>query len=405
MGKLSKLVNSLQPSPIREMLKAVSELKYKGIDVIQLSTGQPSLPLDEEVIEFLISKLKEDPLTVSSYTPTGGIKQLILKIIEDLKYFGKIEVEENEVVITEGASEGLLLASLALFDDEDEVIILEPSYVSYPNVVLIAGAKPIFLTQKMENGYQPDLEELKSKITNKTKAIIFATPDNPTGRIINPQIAKGLIEIAKDHDLWIIVDEAYKHLIYEGEHIWFWRNEDARNRTICINTFSKDPAMTGFRLGYAFGPKEVISSMERIKQYTTLCSNTPAQIAALKYLEPRIKERVLKYTLDIYKRRRDALINSMLEFISEARFVKPAGAMYLFADFSKYLKNLNIDDKTFMMDLVNKKGVAVINGSSFGPSGKNHIRITFVGENENRINKGVILINEYLKEGRKNDFR
>jgi Aspartate/tyrosine/aromatic aminotransferase len=394
--KLSKLSNLIQPSPIREMLKEVNELRRNSVDVIQLSTGQPSLPLDEEVLNFLISKLRENPLKVSSYSPTAGIPELREKICHDLSYFGKIDVEENEVLITEGGSEGLLLAALTLFDKDDEVIILEPTYVSYPNVTIIAGAKPIFVSQKMEESYQPNLEEIKSKINSKTKAIMFATPDNPTGRVLDEKIAKGLIEIAKDYQLYLIVDEAYKHLIYEGEHFWFWRYEDARDRVVCINTFSKDPAMTGFRLGYAYGPKDVISVMERIKQYTTLCSNTPAQIAAIKYLEPKVKEKVLSYTLQIYKKRRDALIDAMEEYLPYAKFVKPKGAMYLFANFLHYFGKKGIDDKFFMMDLIKKKYVAVISGSNFGPSGANHIRITFVGENEDRIRLGIRLIKEYL---------
>jgi aspartate aminotransferase len=399
MKNLSSLVEKLKPSPIREMLKIVAELKRNKINVIQLSTGQPSLPVDKEVLDELINFLINDPIKVSSYTPTGGIRELHEAIIADLKNFGNIDVNLNEVVITEGATEGLLLTALALFDRDDEVIIMDPSYVSYPHVTLIAGAKPIYFAEKVEENYQPNLERIKSKITNKTKAIMLATPDNPTGRVVHKEVAKGLIDLCNDHDLWLIIDEAYKHLIYEGEHYWFYR--DARERTICINTFSKDPAMTGFRLGYIYGPAHAISAIEKIKQYTTLCSNTPAQIAAIKYLQPEVKKRILEYTLKIYKSRRDALYNAVKEYLPEVKTVKPEGAMYMFVNMNNILQELNMTDFNFMIELVKKKHVAVIYGEAFGPESKNHIRLTFVGENEERLTEGVKLIREFIDENKK----
>jgi len=401
MRQLSSLVNKLKPSPIREMLKAVAELKRKGIDVIQLSTGQPSLPVDEEVIEHLIKYLKEKPLEVSSYTPTGGIRDLLELIRADLKEFGGIDVNVNEIVITEGATEGLLLTALALLEKDDELIIMDPSYVSYPHVAIIAGGKPVYVQESVDEGYQPNIEKIKEKINNKTKGILLATPDNPTGRILDYKVAKALIEIANDYDIWLIIDEAYKHLIYEGEHIWFWKFDEARERTILINTFSKDPAMTGFRLGYIYGPSHVISAIEKIKQYTTLCSNTPAQIAAMFYLNPEIKKRVLSKTLEIYKRRRDALYNSILKYLPEAKTVKPNGAMYAFVNMRYYLDKIKMDDYEFMMRLVKEKHVAVIYGSAFGDNSKYHIRFTFVGENEERIEKGIKLVAEFINENMK----
>jgi Aspartate/tyrosine/aromatic aminotransferase len=398
MRKLANLVSELKPSPIREMLKIVAELKRNKIDVIQLSTGQPSLPVDKEVLDELIKVFLNDPIKVSSYTPTGGIRELHEAIVADLKIFGKIDVNLNEVVVTEGATEGLLLTALALFEKGDEVVMMDPSYVSYPHVTLIAGAKPIYVCEKVEEGYQPNLERIKEKITEKTKAIILATPDNPTGRVIREEIAKGLIDLSIDHDFWLIIDEAYKHLIYEGEHYWFWRYANARERTICVNTFSKDPAMTGFRLGYIYGPSEVISAIEKIKQYTTLCSNTPAQIAAIKYLQPEVKKRILEYTLRIYKARRDALYNAVKEKLPEVKTIKPEGAMYMFVNMENVLRKLNMDDYQFMIELVKNKHVAVIYGGAFGPESKNHIRLTFVGENEERLRKGVELIREFIDE-------
>ncbi len=398
MRKLSSLVSEVKHSAIREMLKEVAELRLKGYDVIQLSTGQPSLPIDEEVLEGLIEVMRKEKLLVSSYTPTKGIKDTLEAISNDLKEFGNIDVALEEIVLTEGATEGLLLLALALLDKEEEVIITDPSYVSYPYVAIIARAKPVYVEERAEEEYQPNIEKIAEKINPKTKAILLATPDNPTGRVLKKEIAKALIDLAEDNNLWLIIDEAYKHLIYEGEHFWFWREDRAREFTICVNTFSKDPAMTGLRLGYIYGPREVIAAVEKLKQYSTLSSNTPAQIAAKIYLNPRIKRKVLDYTLKIYKKRRDALYQAVKEYLPEALTVKPEGAMYLFANMSSYLKQINMNDKDFMINLIKEKKVAVVAGSSFGEKSKDHIRFTFVGEPEERLEKGIRLIREFIEE-------
>ncbi len=398
MRSLSSLVSKVKHSPIREMLKEVAEIKRKGFDVIQLSTGQPSLPMDEEVLEALIEIMRKERLLASSYTPTKGMRDLIEAISKDLKEFGNIDVAIEEIVITEGATEGLLLTALVLLDRDEEMIIMDPSYVSYPHIAIIAGAKPVYVEERVDEGYQPNINKILEKINPKTKAILLATPDNPTGRVLRKEIAKALIDLAEDHKLWLIIDEAYKHLIYEGEHYWFWREDRAREFTICINTFSKDPAMTGLRLGYVYGPKQVIAAIEKLKQYSTLSSNTPAQIAARIYLNPKIKRRVLENTLKIYKSRRDALYNAIREYLPEARTVKPEGAMYLFANIESYLKEIDMNDQEFMINLVKEKRVAVVAGSGFGEMSKNHVRFTFVGEPEDRLEKGIKLVREFIDE-------
>lgn len=398
MRNLSSLIGRIKPSPIREMLKEVAELRYKGYDVIQLSTGQPSLPLDDEVLEGLINVMRKERLLASSYTPTGGMRQVLEAISNDLKEFGGIDVSLEELVITEGATEGILLTALATLDKDDELIMMDPSYVSYPNTAIIAGAKPVFVEERIEEGYQPNIERIKEKINQRTKGIIIASPDNPTGRVLKEEVARALIDLSEDHDIWLIIDEAYKHLIYDGEHFWFWRDDRARERTICINTFSKDPAMTGLRLGYIYAPKEVIKAIEKLKQYSTLCSNTPAQIAATIYLNPKVKKRVLDYTLKIYKSRRDKLYECMKEYLPEARTVKPEGAMYLFADMKAYLKRIKMSDYEFMIKLAREKHVAVVYGEAFGEKSSGHIRFTFVGEPEERIERGIKLVKEFIEE-------
>lgn len=399
MPKLSELGLALRESPIRRVLKIIADAKASGIDLIHFSAGQPSLPPEDEVLRHTVEVILKNSLDVSSYTPTMGLRDLRIMISEDLKRYGGIDVDpETEITVTEGASEGMLLAILSTIDPGDEVIIFDPSYVSYPFVIEIARGKPIPLIVRVEDGYQPDVETLKELITARTRAIFFATPDNPTGRILDIEAAKAIIDLAVDNDLWLIIDEAYKHLIYEGEHLWIARLDDAWERSIFINSFSKDAAMTGWRLGYLYGPREVIESAIKFKQYITLCSNTPAQIAAIKYLQPEIKEIVLERTIKIYRERRDVMYDAISKFLPDAKTIKSPGAMYLFVDMRSYLEKLGINDEQFAEILLKEEHVAVVPGSGFGRGGKGHLRFTFVGEPKERIIEGIKRIADLLEK-------
>ena len=395
MPRVSNFSRSLRGSPIRKMLKIIADAKARGIDLIKFSAGQPSLPPDEEIINYVIEYLKTNPCETSSYTPTQGIRELREFIAIDLERYSGLKLDpEREITVTEGASEGMLLAMMALLDEGDEAIIFDPSYVSYPHVITIARGKPVSLPLSIENEFQPSIEKLAELITPKTKLIFFASPDNPTGRILDTEIAKAIVDLARDHDLWIVSDEAYKHLIYEGEHVWMAKL--APERTVVLNTFSKDPAMTGWRLGYVYGPEDAVAEIAKIKQYVTLCSNTLAQIAAIKYLQPEVKERVLRRTIEIYRARRDAMYNAVRKYLSEAGVYKSPGAMYLFVDLSSYLERLGFNDEVLAERLVAEKQVATIPGSGFGSCGKNHLRLTFVSEPEERIIEGIKRIAELL---------
>ncbi|MGC9073975.1 MAG: pyridoxal phosphate-dependent aminotransferase [Caldisericum sp.] len=397
MPNLSTLTDMIQPSPIRKVLKIIADARAAGVDLIQFSAGQPSLPPDSEILEYVAEFMLKNPQRASEYTPTSGIYELRRMIADDLRRYGDLEVDpETEITVTDGGSEGILLAYMATLQQGDEIILFDPTYVSYPNAAIMVGAKPVYLPLYVEDGYQPNVDKLNELINPKTKAIMITSPDNPTGRIIDEKRMKAIVDLAVDHDLWLIVDDAYKHLIYEGQHVWVARLPGAWERTIVLNTFSKDPAMTGWRLGYAYGPKEAISAMIKFKQYTTLCSSTIAQIAAMKYLQPEVKERVLKKTLPLYKERRDAMYDAVRKFLPEAKTIKSPGAMYLFVDIRAYLKRLNMSDDQFAENLLNLGKVALIPGSGFGRNGAGHLRMTFVTENIERINKGVEIISNVI---------
>jgi aspartate aminotransferase len=399
MPSLSDLVNEVQPSPIRKVLKIIADAHASGIDLIQFSAGQPGLAPDHEILEFVSDFMLKNPQRASEYTPTPGIYELRAAIAEDLKRYGNLSVDpENEITVTDGGSEGILLAYMATLKRGDEIILFDPTYVSYPNVAIMVGAKPRYLPLHVEEGYQPNLDKLNELINEKTKAIMITSPDNPTGRIIDEKRMKAIVDLAVDHDLWLIVDDAYKHLIYEGQHVWVARLPGAWERTIVLNTFSKDPAMTGWRLGYAYGPKEAISAMIKFKQYTTLCSSTIAQIAAMKYLQPEVKERILSKTIPIYRERRDAMYNAVRKFLPEAKTIKSPGAMYLFVDVREYLKRLRMNDSEFAENLLKLGHVALIPGSGFGENGSGHLRMTFVGEPTDRIIRGVEIISNVIDQ-------
>jgi len=230
------------------------------------------------------------------------------------------------------------------------------------------------------------------------KAVLIASPDNPTSRIIDKNIAKLIVDLAIERRAWIIYDEAYKYIVYEGEHVWIQKFSGASDVVICANTFSKDIAIPGFRLGYMYGPKEVIEQSMKLKGYLSITSPVPAQLFALISLRDGIKDKYLRKVLPIYKARRDAAYNAFRKYLPEAKIWKPNASMYLFPDMSPYLERLNINDVEFTYKLAESKAVVMLPGSIFGNAGRNHLRVTFVTQDEEKLIKGIELLAEFIEK-------
>lgn len=399
MPKISYRSDLVVASPIRRIAALLAEARRRK-DIISFGGGAPSLEPPKELVEEAIKILKDHDVTRPfAYGATKGILELRETICADLKKYGGIDYNPDQVIVTEGATEGIYVALSAVLDKGDEVILMDPTYLGYSEPIKLLGGKIVRLPVYIGEDFQPSLDLLSEKISDKTKAIMILSPDNPTGRVIREDIAKGIVDLACDHDFWIIADDTYKHIIYEGKHVWISALENAYERTITVCTFSKSASLPGLRLGYVYGPEEAIECMERIKQYLTLCPNTFSQMVVKKFLEGELKERYIKeVVVPTYMERRNVMGKALEENLPDATINWPAGAFYFFVDISNYLKQLGMDDEEFANRLLEKKSVVVIPGKYFGENGRNHVRLTFVSETNERIVKGVELIAEFIRE-------
>jgi aspartate aminotransferase len=396
MAKLSARIETIHTSPIRRVAALLDEARERS-DIISFGGGAPSLPPPEGFLDEFTRLLKENPLRTCGYTGTKGIPQLREAVAEDVKKYGKVDFDPSfEIIVTTGATESIHSSLMALIDSGDEVIITDPTYLGYSEMIELAEGRPKWIPVSVENQYQPDGEDLKEAVTKKTKAMIALSPDNPTGRILNESFIKTLVDLAQDYDFWIISDDIYKHIIYEGEHVWISRFQGAKEHTVTVCSFSKEAGIPGLRLGYTLAPTQVIDSIEKMQQYSTLAPESIGQFALVKFLSEKMKERYIKDTVASYGKKRDFMGKMIQEHLPMARTVRPAGAYYYFVDMSTYLAKAHQNEEKFTGKLLRETNVAVIPGRFFGNNGNGHVRMTFVTESEKRIQLGIEKIAEFL---------
>ncbi len=401
MRRLAQRLEKIHISPIRKVAALLDEARYRG-DMISFGGGAPSVPPPQEFLNEFSRLLITDPLRSCGYTGTRGIPELRAAIAEDVKKYGQVDYDPaSEIILSTGATEAIFSLTMSLIEAGDEVIVTDPTYLGYREMIELAQGKPRCLRVNVEDGYQPSGEELKKLVSKKTKGMMVLSPDNPTGRILNEAFVKALVDLAQDYDFWIISDDIYKHIIYEGQHIWISRYPGAKERTITVCSFSKEASVPGLRLGYTLAPKEIIDSMEKMQQYSTLAPETLAQFALVEFLKGNMKEQYLKNTvLPFYVKKRDLMEKMLQTHLPQARTVRPAGAFYYFVDMRPYLSKLNLNEEDFAAKLLKESGVAVIPGWFFGDNGRGHIRMTFVSESEERIETGIKKMAEFVSERR-----
>ncbi|WXG42697.1 MAG: pyridoxal phosphate-dependent aminotransferase [Promethearchaeati archaeon SRVP18_Atabeyarchaeia-1] len=399
MPKMSKLLANIKTSAIRRTAAWLALAKDKK-EIISFGGGAPSLPPPSELVQKLREALN-DQWKPFAYGGTRGTPELREAIVRDLYKYGKVRLDgPDNIIVTHGGTEGIFAGLGAILDPGDEVILADPTYLGYPEVLKIMNARAVTLPVSVDEGFQPKVETLKKKITKRTKAFVLLSPDNPTGRVIRPEIAKAIVDLACDHDFWIVCDDAYKHTIFEGSHTWASTLPGAEDRTLTICSFSKEASIPGLRLGYSYGSTEIIDAMEKYAQYLSLCPESLAQIAVTGYLaDPKAKDRYLtEEVIPTYKQRCDAMGMFIEKYLPEARTSKPQGAFYYFVDFGSYLSEAGLNEEEFVDELRLKKSVIVIPGRVFGENGKNHVRMTFVSETDKRIEEGIKRISSFLKE-------
>ncbi|NEZ46108.1 pyridoxal phosphate-dependent aminotransferase [Clostridium niameyense] len=392
--ELSKKAVKIEPSLTLEITAKAKKMKSEGVDVIGFGAGEPDFNTPENIQIAAIEAIKKG---YTKYTPASGIIELKEAIVEKLKKDNNIVYNTNEIIISNGAKQCLSNLFQAILNEGDEIIIASPYWVSYPELIKLYGGKPVFVKTKEENNFKYNIEDLKKVITNKTKGIIINSPNNPTGTVYSRGELKDLADFARENDLIIISDEIYEKLIYGDEkHVSIASiSKDAYGRTIIINGMSKAYAMTGWRIGYAAGPKEIIKVMSNIQSHTTSNPNSIAQYASLEALKGDT-EALNKMILE-FKKRRDYMVDK-INSIEGLSCIEPKGAFYVMVNINKVLnKSINNrvikDSLNFSKILLEEEKVAVVPGIAFGVD--SFIRLSYATSMEN-IEKGLHRIEVFL---------
>ena len=361
--KISEKVKNIKPSGIRKFFDLVSEKK----GVISLGVGEPDFDTPWHIRDEGIYAFEKGR---TFYTSNSGLKELRIEICNYLNRRYRLTYDPlSEVLVTVGGSEAIDLAFRALINDGEEIIIPEPCYVSYKPCAILANAKPVIIDLKAENDFRLTAEELKNAITNKTKILVLAFPNNPTGAVMTKKDLEEIAKVVIENDIYVVSDEIYAELTYSGKHTSIAEIEGMRDRTIVINGFSKAYAMTGWRLGYACGPKEIIQQMTKIHQFAIMCAPTVSQYAAIEALKNGDSD--IEMMKEAYNQRRRFLLNSFKEM--DIPCFEPFGAFYVFPCIKKY----GMTSEEFAMKFLEEENVAVVPGTAFGDSGEGFLRISY----------------------------
>ena len=353
---VSRRVKGVPPSGIRRFFDIAATMD----DVISLGIGEPDFITPKPILQAGIRSLERGE---TQYTSNSGVLELRQALAEHLgSRYGVSYDPESELLITVGVSEALYLALTAVLEPGDEVIIPQPCFVSYEPEVLFAGGTPVTLATELQNDFQVTAEAVEALITERTKAILIGYPNNPTGAVLTRQRAQRLADLADRHDLLMISDEIYDRLVYgDHEHVCFASLEGARSRTITLGGFSKDYAMTGWRIGYAAAPAPILAAMRKVHQYTIMSAPTTGQMAAITALEEG-DEHVQRMVAE-YDRRRRLIVDGLNQLGLET--FEPLGAFYAFPS----IEASGMDDEMFAEQLLKEEKVAVVPGSAFGAKG------------------------------------
>lgn len=360
---LSKTITTIEPSGIRKFFDIVSEME----DAISLGVGEPDFDTPWKVRDEAIYSLEQGR---TFYTSNAGLKELKVEIANYLnRRFGLHYDYAKEMLVTVGGSEAIDIALRAMLDPGDEVLIPQPSYVSYLPCTVLAGGTPVVINLKEENQFRLTAEELEAAITDKTKILIMPFPNNPTGAVMEKSDLEAVAKVVIEHDLFVLSDEIYAELTYLENHTSIASLPGMKERTVLINGFSKSHAMTGWRLGYACAPAEIIAQMLKIHQYAIMCAPTTSQYAAVEAVKNCDEE--VAQMREEYNARRKYLMHRFKEM--GLRCFEPFGAFYIFPS----IKEFGMTSEEFATEFLNRKKVAVVPGTAFGDCGEGFLRISY----------------------------
>lgn len=394
--KLSKRVNSIKPSPTLEITERAAAMKAEGIDIIGFGAGEPDFDTPEHIKKAAIDALKKG---YTKYTPVSGINVLKDAIIAKLQRDNRLAYNREEVIVSCGAKHILYNLAQAMFEEGMEVIIPAPYWVSYPDIVLLAGGTPVFVNTTEEEGFLLTAEKFERAITKKTRALILNYPSNPTGATYDLDTLEEIAKIAVKHNIYLISDEIYEKILYTDiHHVSIASlNEKIKELTVVVNGLSKAYSMTGWRLGYAAGQKELISAMNNIQSQSTSNPTSFAQYGGVDALNGS-QDEVIKMR-DEFKQRRDYIVRR-LKMMRGVSCFNPAGAFYVFPKISFYygksFKGHTIKNSLDMSDYLLREGrVSVVPGAAFGAD--DYLRLSYATSMKN-IEGGLSRIEEALEK-------
>jgi aspartate aminotransferase len=334
MTEFAERVQRVKPSFTLEMTSRAAELRAQGVDVINFSAGQPDFNTPENIREAAKTAMDNGE---TKYTAGSGTIELRQAVCAKLKRENQLEVSPERVLISNGEKQSLYLACQTLFQSGDEVLIFKPYWVSFPEFVTLSDATPVLIDTDSKNNFEPDFEDLKSKITDKVKGIIINSPSNPTGSVWRDEIIINLLGLAKENSWTVISDECYERLVFEGEFTSAQKLSDDHHigaNIITCMSMSKTYAMTGWRIGYAFGEKSIIKAMGKIQGQATSCANSIGQAASVEALIG--DQSTIEMMIEKFRERRDLMV-SLLNELPGVTCDTPGGAFYAFPDFSAYI--------------------------------------------------------------------
>ncbi|MGB8647336.1 MAG: aminotransferase class I/II-fold pyridoxal phosphate-dependent enzyme [Anaerolineae bacterium] len=381
--RISQKVQSVPPSGIRRFFDIAATMK----DVISLGIGEPDFVTPENISQAGVRSIERGE---THYTSNSGTIELRTALSDKLfELYGVRYDAENEIVITVGVSEALQCAMLAVVDPGDEVIVVEPSFVAYKPSVVFAGGVPVVVATQVENDFQVTGEEIEAAVTPKTKMIFIGYPNNPTGAVMTRARLQEIADVAEKHDLLVLSDELYDRLVYGAEHVCFATLPGMRDRTILLGGFSKNYAMTGWRIGYACANPEILAAIRKVHQYMIMSAPTMAQAAATEAIlhgEDSIKAMVTEYD-----QRRQMMVAG-LNTMGLPTF-EPRGAFYVFPD----IRSTGLTSDEFSNQLLYDEHVAAVPGDAFGASGAGFVRMAYANSMAN-LEEALTRIEHFVKK-------
>jgi aspartate aminotransferase len=388
---LSDRIGRITPSAPLAMTAKAAELRASGIDVINLSVGEPDFPTPENI--RIAGKLAIDN-GHTRYTPGGGTMDLKKAVVKKLLRDNNLQYDTSEILISCGGKHSLYNACQALFQTGDEVIIFSPYWVSFPDFVSVTGATPVFVNTDPSQQYEPVVDELRTKITSRTKGIIINSPSNPTGGVWRDETILTVLELAEEINAWVFSDECYEQLTYDRTYVSTAMLGENTERILTFQSCSKTYAMTGWRIGYTAGNKQVIKAMGKLQGQSTSCPNSIAQMAAIEALTGDQSE--VSQMRNVFKKRRDYIVGRLNNMVG-VNCDTPGGAFYVFPDFSSYM---GIDYKIkssndLSMYFLEEKAVVTVAGIAFGSD--SNVRFSYAAS-EDDLKRAMDLVEESLTE-------